>query len=232
MYLTKAVNKNCITCGKTFSVKTYRSDKINCSIECQHVWQANNLVGKKANNFRGGGRKFSCQECGKEFQSKRPSDKPKFCSTDCKHINWQKNVLHKTEKFITAQRNGNIKARLTKKETKPERLVREKLEELGYVKNKDFYQEQGMFRKYIVDFYFPKKKLIIEVYGDYWHVNPNIYDGIKKPIPPERKYQLLYDKEREAEFKKFNFKYFILWENDIYQNVENNLPNIITARND
>lgn len=48
-------------------------------------------------------------------------------------------------------------------------------------------QECPMFRKYYADFYLPKHKSVIEVYGDYWHANPRIYGEDKTPLNDQQK---------------------------------------------
>jgi hypothetical protein len=73
---------------------------------------------------------------------------------------------------------------------------------------------------YIPDFYLPESNTIIEVYGDYWHMNPKIYNEEHNVCGLSFSYIHDRDRKRKQFFeKKYNFK--ILWENDIKEgNIE------------
>jgi very-short-patch-repair endonuclease len=70
---------------------------------------------------------------------------------------------------------------------------------------------------YVVDFCFPDKKLIIEVDGDFWHANPDLYSH-DKLIPIQQK--TVNKDKREASFiENINWKLVRLWEKDINENI-------------
>jgi len=58
----------------------------------------------------------------------------------------------------------------TSKNTKPELLFKDILEEL----NLEFEQQKSI-GKYKCDFYIPEYNLVVEVDGDYWHANPSFF---------------------------------------------------------
>lgn len=74
-------------------------------------------------------------------------------------------------------------------------------------------------RKYQYDFLLKDKKIVIEVQGDYWHANPNIYsddDFTKKKLTEQQKYKIDLDIIKN-EYIKQNTDYDIiyLWETEI-----------------
>lgn len=223
--------KNCVICGKPFKTINARKDThITCSRKCQGKWQSKYRVGENASNFRGGGGIKKCKNCGEEFEVeyKNQFKTRVYCSMECKREYWRKNTLH-TKKFKLARYQGNLKFRQSfPKESTPERMVREYLESKGLIKGKDFFQEQGFFHKYYVDFYIPKTKTVIEVHGDFWHGNPAIYGEGEGLIPLYQSQidRIQKDKEKEADFIKHGFNYHVLWESDIYKNLDEAMKEI------
>src|SRR3989344_1413590 len=43
-------------------------------------------------------------------------------------------------------------------------------------KNIHFKFQQPMYNRFVCDFVLPQYKIVLECDGDYWHVNPKIYD--------------------------------------------------------
>jgi G:T-mismatch repair DNA endonuclease (very short patch repair protein) len=228
------IKKECIICEKEFiTVKAREEKHITCSKECHNKWQSEYRVGEKSGNFRGGGGIKQCKNCMKDFvvENKTLMQTRVYCSKACKNQYWAENILH-NEKFKIAHFNGNRKYRENRAgETKPERLVREFLESRGLVKNKDFFQEAGFFRKYYADFFIPKTKTVIEVNGDYWHGNPEVY-GLERGLvnlSPQQIDRIEKDKEKESDFIRFGFNYFVIWEKDIYEDLENTMSQIVNT---
>ncbi len=222
--------KKCLICEKEINtIKAREKTHVTCSTECQNKWQAEYRKGENSPNYRGGGGKKPCLYCKKEFHVDTPVrfEKRKFCSRDCKNNYWIENTLHNSE-FKKAHYEGNLEYRKNHGETLPEKMVREYLESLGLIKDKDFFQEKGFFHKYYADFYIPKSKTIIEVYGDFWHGNPYIYgdrEGLK-PLYESQKDRIEKDIEKKKDFIKYGFNYFEIWESDIYEDVEDSLKNV------
>ena len=103
--------------------------------------------------------------------------------------------------------------------TKPERQIKEELIKRGYKEGTDFIHQYRFMDKFMCDFCFPKQKIIIEVYGDYWHANPLRYSIPKNKL---QKNAISQDKKKEAYILKvdnFTWNYLVLWEMDIEKNV-------------
>lgn len=105
--------------------------------------------------------------------------------------------------------------------TKPKRVVfpdkesaLEKEFRLELQVRKIGFEPQFPYGKYIIDFKIGD--FLIELFGDYWHCNPQIY---KEPISTSQKRKLRIDKEKEI-FIKHNreFKYAWIWETDFRRN--------------
>ena len=236
---TQHIYKKCVMCNEEFkTIKAREEIHITCSNKCQGEWQSAFRTGENASNFRGGGGEKPCLYCDKKFTATTPSsyESRKFCSKDCKNSHWVENILHKSESFIYAHFDGNQKFREEHGETLPEKIVREHLESKGLIKDVDFFQERGFFRKYFADFFIPKTKTIIEVQGDFWHGNPEIYgEGKKlKPLYDVQIERINKDKEKREDFTKYGLNYHELWESDIYEDVEEAIQNVnvIIPRND
>ncbi|WP_142383656.1 hypothetical protein [Bacillus sp. V5-8f] len=230
----KQLKKTCLICKKDYYTIPSLYDKSKtCSVNCQHKWQSKFLIRENANNYKGG-KYLNCLVCGTEFYAYKyqvENNLTKFCSVACKQENWKKDVITK-DVFKKKRYEGILKHRqMFPKETKPEEIVRVWLEEKGFVKDIDFAQEQGLFHKYIADFWFIGTRIVIEVYGDYWHGNPEKYgdkDGLT-PLDKHQKYQRRYDIERLKDFEKHNFKVLVLWENDLKHSINQLMTNIIKS---
>lgn len=213
------IKKECVICGERFkTIKARESTHITCSNKCQGAWQSQYRIGENSSNYRGGGGEKICLKCENTFKTESPSllEIRKFCSIYCKQKYWIENTLH-NESFKIAHFNGNQEYRENRVgETAPEKMVREYLESLGLIKDVDFFQEKGFFRKYYADFFIPKTKTIIEVNGDFWHGNPLIYGEGLKPLYDSQIDRIEKDKMKKADFIKYGFNYYIIWENDIY----------------
>jgi len=75
---------------------------------------------------------------------------------------------------------------------------------------------------FIVDELNESRKIVIEIYGDFWHANPNIYKK-NETIPHPNKSRLSneiwsYDIMREKIIKDMGYKIFIIWELDFNSN--------------
>jgi very-short-patch-repair endonuclease len=103
--------------------------------------------------------------------------------------------------------------------TKPEKQITEELLKRGYKEGIDFIHQYKFVNKFMCDFCFPQKKVIIEAYGDYWHCNPKIYSI------PKNSQQIKFlnkDKSKEAYIRKVDngsWTLLIFWESDIKKDV-------------
>lgn len=103
--------------------------------------------------------------------------------------------------------------------------------------NKDEYKVKTYNNVYFVDYYDKTLNIIIEFYGDYWHMNPSIYpkDTIQRiqhstPILAENKWEK--DKQRINDIQKtLNCKIIIVWESTYKQNRKTTLQLLIDMIN-
>ena len=71
------------------------------------------------------------------------------------------------------------------------------------------------------DFCFPQQKVIVEVYGDFWHANPKKYP-IGSILHKHQLKDIGRDKSKEAYIRtvdNHSWTYLVLWESDIKKNV-------------
>jgi len=166
--------------------------------------------------------KTTCATCGKKislhpYRLKKPENN--YCSQRCTVIS-----QHINKKFPTS--NSSI-----------ERKMRKRLEEEGYKEGVDFFHQYKLGR-FVFDFAFPKKKLLIECNGDFWHANPQkyaiMYDKkgklIEKDLHPIQIKDIKKDKRKEKYALKLGWGFpVIAWESDI--NHEQNFSVIINDIN-
>lgn len=105
--------------------------------------------------------------------------------------------------------------------TLPERKMKEELLKRGYKEGEDFIHQYRFMEKFMCDFCFPKQKVIVEVYGDFWHAHPIKYPEGGKLHPHQLKVKGR-DKSKEAYITKVDngvWTYIFVWESDIKKNV-------------
>lgn len=102
---------------------------------------------------------------------------------------------------------GMRAAKQNKCDTKPELIFEKKLKEDNLT-----YEKQKRIGKYLVDFFIPQTNTIIEIYGDYWHCNPKIYD-YPKTKPQKRNIRI--DTEKRKFFKDKGYNFLMFWESDL-----------------
>jgi len=104
--------------------------------------------------------------------------------------------------------------------TKIEKAIKEELIKRGYVEGIDFIHQYKFMNKFMCDFCFPDKKVIVEADGDFWHCNPLKYpDG---PTHPHQVKGIRKDKSKKAYITKVdNGSWTLLnfWESDIIKDV-------------
>ena len=105
--------------------------------------------------------------------------------------------------------------------TKPECQIKEELLKRGYREGIDFIHQYKFMNKFMCDFCFPKQKVIIEAYGDFWHANPKKYP-IGSILHPHQIKDINKDKAKEAYIRKVDngsWTLLIFWETDIKKDV-------------
>ncbi|PYE51651.1 hypothetical protein HUB98_06415 [Paenibacillus barcinonensis] len=219
LYRMVVVDLNCDLCGTAIVRKpSMIHDNNFCSVTCRSKW---NSKTKKLHV------KKECVICKNTYKVKNnQKDRNKCCSKKCLNI-WISTVYSKTEEAQQHLIKGGIKSTMLKNfsETKPEKAVREYLDS-----NHVTYETQkSMYDKFVVDFYLPKEKIVIEVLGDYWHANPTKYGKTDNLIPltPKQERQINKDKARKAYLETCGHKVIMAWECDIYEDIKGTLKEII-----
>ena len=107
--------------------------------------------------------------------------------------------------------------KMSKKMTSPERIFQSILK-----KNKISYEPQFILMNKIFDYYLPDTKTLVEIQGDYWHGNPEVYDsfsGYQKHI-----------KQRDIMKKNIalgmGYKFVEYWEKDLNENKNSIIENL------
>lgn len=102
-----------------------------------------------------------------------------------------------------------------RKESGPERIVREYLE-LKQIEHRQEVQIEPN-SKWFFDFHITGTNLLVEVQGDYWHCNPSLY---KAPINEYQKWAIRRDFVKKDYAKKLGYIVLAIWENDLETNKE------------
>ena len=123
---------------------------------------------------------------------------------------WQKaniNIEHMRQMGI---KSAQILAKGRK--TKIERAVEEELIRRGIsFKYNKILKDIGQF-DFIIN-----ANILLEVQGDYWHANPEIYgDGPNlRPLNERQLYKVERDREKYRKAKELDYKVFYIWETEI-----------------
>lgn len=216
----KRIEVECEVCNTKIKVTPSKHKKQKhflCSRKCYSLHRKKKYKGERIYNYQN--KYIQCEQCNKEFKTSSwylDSKNDLFCTQECY---WKYRKENYTEKYYKNDLNS------LRKETNPERKVRETLNAFGIL----FEQEKPFFKKYYADFYLPKTKSIIEVNGDYWHANPKYYgsESNKKPLNEMQKRSIKRDQDRLKDFEKYGFRVFFIWEDEINRNVELYLKKIL-----
>lgn len=111
----------------------------------------------------------------------------------------------KTGKYVDM---GLASAKKPIKMTKPERLVREWLEA-------NHISSQYGYRLANSSYDFRVGNVLIEVHGDYWHGNPEIYGQGKRALNETQLFKISRDTEKEKLANEHNFSLIVIWESEI-----------------
>lgn len=148
------------------------------------------------------------------WDSNRSTEHRKTLRTNSNRFNlvqFQKeNVVRNTENLVL-----NFNGKLI---NEPEYILACMFQQLGL----EFEIEKNFIfnnRNFFPDFFIPKKNIIIEVYGDYWHANPRYFkpDEIVRGISSKEIWKR--DEERKVCFHENNYTFIQFWETDIRLNL-------------
>lgn len=203
--------RKCEICGKEFECSK-RSTQRFCSDACQNKWQKTN-VGIKNPKFTR--ELMSCDWCGKEIYVaayKAKGQDHHFCSTKCRQ-EWYAKIWSQQDEWKSKDRERMIKAlnsgKMSGVESIPQLQTNEILDRLGIP-----YINEQPFVYYAVDNYLYEHNLVIEVMGDYWHVNPFKFNLDK--LTKVQHDRIPKDKAKHTYLSKYyGIECLYLWENDL-----------------
>jgi G:T-mismatch repair DNA endonuclease (very short patch repair protein) len=139
-------------------------------------------------------------------------DNPFFKKTHTKENKEKQSIFMKTIGKRTKEEYSAMGIKSVSKrpkKTKIEKKTEEKLKELGYDFKYNFILNGKAQYDFLID-----KKIILEVHGDFWHGNPDLYTTFTE--------RQIYKKERDVEKQKLaeenGYRYLIVWESQIKQN--------------
>jgi len=190
----------CMYCGKKVYKEKCRIDKaanLFCTLLCANKYQGRNKV------------KFNCKTCGKSFRlslSVVEQRTPLYCSILCRN--------NDEEWIKKASINSNIAQYKKKGLNKLEKTGNDILKEL----NIEFYNQFSIEDKFLVDVFIPKKNIVIQWDGDYWHGHKSKLRCGKPDYRQKKRMDL--DKSQDAYMKKCGYLVLRFWEYEVYNNKE------------
>ena len=225
------IKTHCEYCGKQYisSLSNYSASEYHyCCTECYYLDKQNKSM--RGENSKYYNRKLvQCSNCNKDILvipsklncTNRYGENHIFCCNKCyyefrskyyvgeKAVNYHKKFSYEMRnkmKLATAKRYYNMP-----KITSIQSTVNKMLDEY----NIDFINEYTI-KYYSIDNYLTNRNLLIEVMGDYWHVNPLIYNINGKKINKIQAKDICRDKKKKTYIKKYyKMPILYLWETDI-----------------
>jgi very-short-patch-repair endonuclease len=91
-----------------------------------------------------------------------------------------------------------------------------------------FPEQEYPIEFYQVDFCFPDRKIVVEVDGDYWHCNPEIYN-----VPKNKQQKKVVDKDRREKTYLVNRGWTLIrfWEKDLNRDINSCVNKVLGAVN-
>lgn len=207
--------RKCEICGKEFECSKLSTQRF-CSNKCNAEWQKT-ITGENNPAFKS--IKIPCTYCGKEYYVKPYKlniQEYFFCNEKCRQ-DWYANIWSQRDEWREKKRIDAIKilesGAISKVNSKPQQLIDSILD-----KNNIKYQREKGIKYYSIDNYLAESNLMIEVQGDYWHVNPLKFPNKINKAQYER---ISKDKAKHTYTKNhYNVEILYLWESDVYDNLE------------
>lgn len=193
---------------KADQLETTRASKMSIAMSGQnnpffgktHNVDTQNIITKKGKNWRDG-----LSEEYLKSQSEKISKSQKKLQ--------QNNPEEYKKKKAKGGKASMLVQMKTWKPNKIESIVENELNKRGLVFKFGVILGQKQF-----DFGNKKHKILIEVQGDYWHANPELYGYGKRPINEIQSAKIEKDKNKEKFCKEKGFSLFYIWETQILNN--------------
>lgn len=213
----------CKHCNKKMS----KNAKGNVCVKCigqEKTGENNPFYGKKhteETRRKMSENHYDCSGENNTFYGKKHTKETRKRISDARKEEWKS--FSETEKLCRySHLNAGIKKQLEQKgNTKPEKAIGQILKHLGI----SFKNNELLYDKFFVDFLLDNN-FIIEVFGDYWHANPKIYNQLNE----HQSKQIKKDRARLSYLNKCGRKVLVLWEYEIKNeiaNVEQKIKNFL-----
>ena len=178
-----------------------------CTTKCYGEWRSREFRGEKSNGYNGGKIKIKCDNCGKVIEKAHSAIKKAkyhFCDKKCKG-EWESKDKEWGERLKKARKSRKKPAHQTKPELVFEEMCKKNNLPFKYTGdgsfwigkkpsvNPDFIEANG-------------KKIVVEIFGDYWHSPLRRYCKIRHSQTYGGKKKIL---------KRYGWKLIIFWEIDI-----------------
>ena len=131
----------------------------------------------------------------------------------------------KKSKHTTQSKNKMREVRLQSMSDGNNKCFRNNKLEVSFYNNfliNESFVKQKRINIYCVDFYNEDKKIVIELFGDYWHCNPEFWGPKKintsKNLLAEEVWN--YDGKKISYLKSLGYEVYVFWEYDIKNNIE------------
>ena len=184
------VKRKCKECGKEFETKPSRVERgggLFCSRACVRVYLSKKMTGSHNPSWKGGLIERKCQECGKKFfviPSRIKGGKEIYCSRSCAR-RVQRHTARPQKTYPEL-----IFEEICAKYNLPFKFVGDGSLWLGNV-NPDFIHKT--------------RKLVVEIFGDYWH-SPLLNSNLRYT-------QTLEGRKKQLKVK--GYKLIVFWESDL-----------------
>lgn len=185
-----------------------------CSLKLQEG-KGNPFYGKK--HTKNSIKKMSDSRSGKYMGNENHMKKKEYrdMSKNIMRSNWDNGILNRkviSEQMKQTRRSGKIKSTIT---SKKEREIVSFLRSLNIEVISSFRVDSK-----VCDIYIPSLNLIIEYNGDYWHCNPNKYDGnyFNQKKSKYAKDIWEYDSNKLELIRNYGYNLEVVWETDLKTN--------------
>lgn len=200
--------KTCELCGKDLS----RRNSVSRCPQCRQKGKSNPFQGKRHSDHTKAKMKEKARTRDKATYKYGNPDKVKL--SQAQKARWDKMSTEQKATYLTSFISAGHKHCKKNKNTKIELVVKQLLDDLGV----DYTQHMKL-GDYYVDFVL--EGVVIEVYGDYWHLNPVKYvpEFYSKSLKMTASEKWEKDEIRLCKIADLGYRVLVIWENDIMNNI-------------
>lgn len=201
--------KYCVKCGG----EIHRNAQKWCNKCRPRTGEDNPFFGEKHTDETC--KKLSKKRKGKNYwKGKKHTQSSKNKISKDRKTKWAKMSDQERKPYLDALLRG-VQTQLKHVMTKPEKIVQDFL----IAKNIEHKHNHHMYDKFFVDFWLPQENIVIEVFGDYWHGNPEVFESLSE----KQEYQKKRDNSRVKYLTFCGHSVIVMWENDLKKGLVSDL---------